>query len=84
MTRRILLIGVDAGSFDTIEPLIDKGAMPNLAALLDSGYRAPLEGPTPPWLQLHGRVLRQVRTRASTKYSMSKLRTSLDSCLLAM
>jgi predicted AlkP superfamily phosphohydrolase/phosphomutase len=34
VSPRVLIIGIDGGSFDTIDPLLDAGALPNLAGLL--------------------------------------------------
>jgi len=37
---RVLVIGIDGGSFDTLEPLVADGLLPNLARLLDSSASA--------------------------------------------
>ncbi|MDG5761820.1 alkaline phosphatase family protein [Natronococcus sp. A-GB1] len=49
MTDSVLLIGIDAGDFRTIDPLIEDGTMPTIAALLENGYHATLESSLPPW-----------------------------------
>lgn len=49
MSRKVLLIGIDAGSFDTIDPLVRSGSVPNLTELLDDGYRTRLESSVSPW-----------------------------------
>ncbi|WP_255193474.1 alkaline phosphatase family protein [Natronobeatus ordinarius] len=49
MQGSVLVIGIDGGDFRTIDPLIDAGAMPNVASLLEDGYHATLESSMPPW-----------------------------------
>lgn len=49
MAHDVLLIGIDAGDFRTIDPLIEKGAMPTVESLLEQGYDATLESSIPPW-----------------------------------
>lgn len=41
--RRVLLVGWDGATFDLIDPLVDEGALPHLAALMESGRTAALE-----------------------------------------
>jgi predicted AlkP superfamily phosphohydrolase/phosphomutase len=48
MSKRLLVIGLDGASFDVLDPLIEKGYLPNLARLIASGARAPLETTFPP------------------------------------
>lgn len=40
--KRLLLLGIDGGRWDTIDPLIESGRMPNLAALVARGTRGVL------------------------------------------
>lgn len=49
MSDNVFLIGVDAGSFRIIDPMITEGKLPNLEALLEDGYSATLESSMPPW-----------------------------------
>jgi predicted AlkP superfamily phosphohydrolase/phosphomutase len=48
MSKRLLVIGLDGASFDVLDPLIEKGYLPNLARLIAGGVRAPLETTFPP------------------------------------
>jgi predicted AlkP superfamily phosphohydrolase/phosphomutase len=49
MSNRTLLIGVDAGDFRTIEPMLEGGELPNLQKLIDDGFRGSLSSSIPPW-----------------------------------
>ena len=44
-----VLIGIDAACRGVLDPLIDDGAVPNLAGLLADGASGPLESQIPPW-----------------------------------
>ena len=44
-----LLVGVDAGCSRVLDPLLDAGELPNIAALLDDGVGGPLRSQIPPW-----------------------------------
>jgi predicted AlkP superfamily phosphohydrolase/phosphomutase len=48
MSKRLLVIGLDGASFNVLDPLIDKGYLPNLSRLIAGGARAPLETTFPP------------------------------------
>jgi len=43
-----LVIGIDGGEWDVIEPLIEDGHLPNLSGLIESGVCGDLESITPP------------------------------------
>jgi len=43
-----LVIGLDGGEWDVINPMIENGELPNLAKLKSSGISGPLESITPP------------------------------------
>jgi predicted AlkP superfamily pyrophosphatase or phosphodiesterase len=45
--RRVFLIGIDGATWDRIDPLLAEDRLPNLAALIDEGTRAPLASLTP-------------------------------------
>jgi predicted AlkP superfamily phosphohydrolase/phosphomutase len=45
---KTLLLGIDGVTFDVIDPLIARGRMPALAALMARGVRAPLRSTCPP------------------------------------
>jgi len=45
---RVLIVGIDGGTFDVIRPLIGQGKLPNLRALMETGSCGPLETTMPP------------------------------------
>ncbi len=46
--KRVMVLGIDGGSFDLLLPLMKKGALPNLWKLCSEGARAPLLSTIPP------------------------------------
>jgi predicted AlkP superfamily phosphohydrolase/phosphomutase len=48
MSKKLLVIGLDGASFNVLDPLIEKGYLPNLARLIAGGARAPLTTTFPP------------------------------------
>jgi predicted AlkP superfamily phosphohydrolase/phosphomutase len=48
MTERVLLIGLDGGTFATLDSLIDEGIMPFLKEFVAAGVRATLRSVIPP------------------------------------
>ena len=48
MAPRLVVLGWDSATFDVIDPLLAAGRLPNLAALVERGYRAPLRSTWPP------------------------------------
>ena len=48
-TPRLLVIGLDGGTFDLLRPLMAQGHMPNLAELVDHGCWGPLASTIPPF-----------------------------------
>lgn len=46
--RRVLVIGLDGGSFNLLDPLMEQGVMPNLAQLVEAGVRGELASTIPP------------------------------------
>ncbi|MGA9769417.1 MAG: alkaline phosphatase family protein [Blastocatellia bacterium] len=48
MTEKLLVIGLDGASFNVLDPLIEKGYLPNLARLIEGGARADLITTFPP------------------------------------
>src|ERR1700674_4834307 len=46
--RRFLVIGLDGGTFDLLDPLMAAGELPFLAGLARTGLRAPLRSVFPP------------------------------------
>ncbi|WP_254862654.1 alkaline phosphatase family protein [Halovivax gelatinilyticus] len=45
----LLLVGLDAGCFSVIDPLVEAGSVPTLDRLLSAGVSASLESQIPPW-----------------------------------
>ncbi|WP_117594486.1 alkaline phosphatase family protein [Haloprofundus halophilus] len=53
-----LVIGLDGGEWDVVNPLIEEGKLPNIARLKEEGVSGPLESITPPvsppaWNSIH-------------------------------
>lgn len=44
-----LLIGIDAACDPVLEPMLEKGALPNLESIIEDGASGPLESQIPPW-----------------------------------
>lgn len=49
MNGTTLVIGVDAGSFRTLDPMLERGELPNLADVIDRGFRSTVTSSVPPW-----------------------------------
>jgi len=47
-SQRVLVIGLDGGTFALLDPLIGQGLMPHLKALLEGSSYGPLESTVPP------------------------------------
>ncbi|NVM20224.1 MAG: alkaline phosphatase family protein [Desulfobacterales bacterium] len=45
---KVVVIGLDGGSFAVIDPLIKEGKLPNIARLIEEGVRGDLESTVPP------------------------------------
>lgn len=46
--NKVILIGIDGGTFDVIRPMVDKGELPIIASLLKNGAWGELESTIPP------------------------------------
>ncbi|MCX5886352.1 MAG: alkaline phosphatase family protein [Proteobacteria bacterium] len=46
--EKLLVIGIDGGSFTLLSPLIEQGIMPNLARMMEEGISGELESVCPP------------------------------------
>ncbi len=46
--QKVLVIGIDGGTFDVIRPLVQAGELPNLATLMTDGFSADLLSTIPP------------------------------------
>ncbi len=46
--NKIVIIGLDGGTFEIIDPLIAEGRLPNIARLIEKGTRGPLQSVIPP------------------------------------
>jgi len=49
MSNQTLLIWVDVGGFQTIDPILEAGELPNLQELIDDGFRGTLSISIAPW-----------------------------------
>lgn len=47
VVQRVTLIGIDGASWDVIDPLLERGELPNMARLIEQGVRAPLRSRRP-------------------------------------
>jgi len=45
---RVLIIGIDGGTFDLIRPWVEEGDLPTLGRLMEEGAHGPLESTLPP------------------------------------
>ena len=45
---RVLIIGIDGGTFDIIQPLISKGKLPHMAHIMEKGGHGYLKSTIPP------------------------------------
>ena len=48
-TVETLLVGIDAGCRSVLDPLVEAGALPNLASVFETGVVGRLESQIPPW-----------------------------------
>lgn len=46
--HKVIIVGWDGATFDIIQPLIEQGRLPNVAAIMQSGVWAPLKSTIPP------------------------------------
>jgi predicted AlkP superfamily phosphohydrolase/phosphomutase len=46
--NKVILIGIDGGTFDVILPMIERGELPNLASMMNKGAWGELESTVPP------------------------------------
>ena len=46
--NRILIIGIDGGTFEIIRPMVERGELPNIEGLMKSGVSADLQSTIPP------------------------------------
>jgi len=46
--KRIIIIGLDGGTFDVIKPLIELGVLPNIKSLKEKGAYGVLKSVIPP------------------------------------
>lgn len=48
MKKKLIVIGLDGGTYDVFEPVMEQGLMPNLKSLMDGGVKGRLETVIPP------------------------------------
>lgn len=46
--KKVVIIGIDGATFDIIQPMIEKGLLPNISRLMSDGCTGPLNSTTPP------------------------------------
>lgn len=46
--NKILIIGIDSGTFDIVNPMVRSGKLPNLSRLIENGTSGRLQSTTPP------------------------------------
>ena len=46
--KKMVVIGIDGATFDVIDPMVERGELPNLATLMKEGCRGELESTFPP------------------------------------
>lgn len=51
-SRKTLVVGIDAATWDVLDPLLEAGRLPNIAAIVDEGVRGTLQSTTPPMTPL--------------------------------
>jgi predicted AlkP superfamily phosphohydrolase/phosphomutase len=47
-TPKLLIFGIDGGTFDMIKPMLKEGKLPHLGRLMDEGIHGVLESTIPP------------------------------------
>jgi len=48
MNRKVLVIGLDGGTFNILDPLMEKGKLPHIRKIMDTGFRSVLLSTVPP------------------------------------
>jgi len=48
LNRKLIVIGIDGGTYDIFDPAMEKGLMPNMKSLTESGVKGPLWTIIPP------------------------------------
>ena len=48
MSRKLFILGIDGGTWEVIRPLMDRGELPHLTALIREGVHGPLRSTLPP------------------------------------
>ncbi|HEM60884.1 MAG TPA: phosphodiesterase, partial [Chloroflexi bacterium] len=48
MEDKVIVIGLDGATFTILDPLLEKGLLPNLAGLIEEGSRGILSSTLPP------------------------------------
>jgi predicted AlkP superfamily phosphohydrolase/phosphomutase len=46
--RKVIVVGIDGGTFDIIMPMVQNGKLPHIASLMNEGVRAELKSTIPP------------------------------------
>mgnify|MGYP002624268113 CR=1 FL=1 len=48
LARRVLIVGLDGATFDVLNPMMDRGLMPHLKKLIETGVHGILDSTKPP------------------------------------
>jgi len=61
---RVLVLGVDAATWDTLDPLLEAGALPNLQRLIEEGASGPLPSLVSMYNPFAGTITRGIKSAA--------------------
>ena len=77
MSNKVLIIGIDGGTWDVLKPAMDAGFMPNLCRFTQSGASSPLSSVIPAITLLPGAVFKPAATPARMVSTISNIGTQM-------